>query len=405
METPWHYKFSTRAQTMTSSMIRELLKLTEEPDIISFAGGLPAPEIFPIEAFQKAAQNVLANHGQKALQYGATEGIQPLRQLIAEKFCPPGMNISADNVLITSGSQQALDLLGMIFVNQGDFILVESPTYLGALQAWNPYGVQYISVESDDNGMDTSDLERCLRLGPKLIYALPNFQNPMGVTMSMERREQLIKLADQYGVPIIEDDPYGQLRFEGDHLTPLTVLDQKMRQGKDFSDGNVIYLSTFSKTLTPGLRIAWVIAPDIVIDKLVMAKQAADLHTTTFNQYIAYEVAKDGFLEKHIAKIVEVYRERRNIMLEAFDECMPQGVSWTHPDGGLFLWIKLPEYIDSIKVFKDAVEQKVAFVPGQSFYVDGTGKNTMRINFSNSTPKQIIEGVHRISNSIRKHMK
>ena len=302
METPWQYKFSTSAQTMTSSMIRELLKLAEQDSIISFAGGLPAPEIFPIEEFQEASQRVLSKHGQKALQYGTTEGVLPLRELIAEKFCPPELNLSAENIMITSGSQQALDLLGKIFINQGDRILVESPTYLGALQAWNPYGAQYIPVQSDDNGMVTSDLERCMRLGPKMIYALPNFQNPMGVTMSMDRRNELVRLADLHGIPIIEDDPYGKLRFEGEHLTPLIVLDQMIRDGKDFKDGNVIYLSTFSKTLTPGLRIAWVIAPDEVIYKLGQAKQASDLHTTTFNQYLAYEAAKDGFLEKHIEK-------------------------------------------------------------------------------------------------------
>jgi 2-aminoadipate transaminase len=404
METPWKYKFSTSAQTMTSSMIRELLKLAEQDSIISFAGGLPAPEIFPIDEFQEASQRVLSKHGQKALQYGTTEGVLPLRELIAEKFCPPELNLSAENIMITSGSQQALDLLGKIFINQGDRILVESPTYLGALQAWNPYGAQYISVKSDDNGMITSDLERCLRLGPKMIYALPNFQNPMGVTMSMDRREELIQLADKYGTPIIEDDPYGKLRFEGEHLTPLIVMDQNIRDGKDFKDGNVIYLSTFSKTLTPGLRIAWVIAPDEVIHKLGQAKQAADLHTTTFNQYLAYEAAKDGFLEKHIEKIVEVYKGRRNLMLELFDECMPEGITWTRPEGGLFLWIRLPEGVNSIDVFDDAIKEKVAFVPGGAFYVDDTGHNNMRINFSNATDEQIVEGVHRLSKAIKKHM-
>ena len=405
METPWQYRFSTRAQAMKSSVIRELLKLTEQPDIISFAGGLPAPEVFPIEAFQRASKKVLSEFGPQALQYGTTEGYAPLRQFIADQITQPEFVVSADNVLITSGSQQALDLIGMTFINQGDHILVESPTYLGALQAWNLYGANYVTVKTDQDGMDTADLEAQLRTGPKFIYVLPNFQNPMGVTMSMERREQLVYLADKYGIPIIEDDPYKQLRFEGLHLTSVGVVDTKMRGKSHCNDSNVIYLSTFSKTLAPGLRIAWVIAPQNVIQKMVMAKQAVDLHTATVNQYIAYEVAKDGFLEEHIKTIIEVYRQRRDIMLESFDEYMPAGVSWTKPSGGLFLWVTLPAYMDSVKIFEDAVIEKVAFVPGQSFHADGSGKNTMRMNFSNSSPEKIVEGVRRLSLVIKKHLK
>ena len=405
METPWEYRFSCRAQAMKSSIIRELLKLTEQPDIISFAGGLPAPEVFPIEAFQRAAQKVLAENGPKALQYGPTEGYLPLRQLIADKISQPGFHVKPDNVLITSGSQQALDLIGMTFINQGDHILVESPTYLGALQAFNPYGPAYIPVKSDDDGMDTSDLESQIRKGPKFIYTVPTFQNPLGVTMSLQRRKELVSIADRYGVPIIEDDPYGQLRFEGEHLPNVAALGNQLTGGDDCASNNVIYLSTFSKTLAPGMRIAWVIASDEVIEKMVMAKQGMDLQTPTINQYITYEVAKDGFLEEHIKTIIEVYRERKNVMLEALDECMPEGVTWTHPQGGLFLWVKLPEQLDTVAIFNDAIEQKVAFVPGESFHADGTGKNTMRLNFSNSSPKLIVEGIHRLSLTIRKHLK
>ncbi len=404
METPWQYRFSTRAQAMKSSVIRELLKLTEQPDIISFAGGLPAPEVFPIEAFQRASKKVLSEYGPQALQYGTTEGYAPLRQFIADQITQPGFEVSAANILITSGSQQALDLIGMTFINQGDHILVESPTYLGALQAWNLYGANYVTVKTDQDGMDTADLEAQLRTGPKFIYILPNFQNPMGVTMSMERREQLVHLADKYGIPIVEDDPYMQLRFEGEHLPSVGVVDTKMRGGSHCNESNVIYLSTFSKTLAPGLRIAWVVAPEAVIQKMVMAKQAIDLHTATVNQYIAYEVAKDGFLEEHIKTIIEVYRQRRDIMLESFDEYMPAGVSWTKPSGGLFLWVTLPEQMDSVKIFEDAVKEKVAFVPGQSFHADGSGKNTMRMNFSNSSPEMIVEGVRRLSIVIKKHL-
>jgi 2-aminoadipate transaminase len=405
METPWEYRFSCRAQAMKSSVIRELLKLTEQPDIISFAGGLPAPEVFPVEAFQRASKKVLAENGPKALQYGPTEGYLPLRQLIAEKCSQPGYQVQAENVLITSGSQQALDLIGMTFINRGDYLLVESPTYLGALQAWNPYGPQYVTISTDDDGLDTGDLEKQLRKGPKFIYVIPTFQNPLGVTMSLKRREELVTLADRYGVPIMEDDPYGKLRFEGEDLPTVAALDNKLRGGKDSTVSNVVYMSTFSKTLAPGMRIAWVIAPPEVINKLVMAKQGTDLQTPTINQYITYEVAKDGFLEEHIKKIVEVYRERRNVMLEAFDEYMPEGVTWTRPQGGLFLWLKVPEYMDTVDIFKDAVEQKVAFVPGISFHADGSVHNTMRFNFSNSTPEMIVEGVNRISMVIKKKMK
>ena len=249
-----------------------------------------------------------------------------------------GIEVTPDNILITSGSQQALDLLGKILINPGDRILVESPTYLGALQAWTAYGAEYVTVPMDENGMITDALEDALRSGPKFIYVLPNFQNPTGVTLSLERRHKLIELADRYGVPIVEDDPYGQLRYEGEHLPSVVVLDSEFRNsGEACYSGNVIYLSTFSKILAPGLRLAWVIAPPEVIRKLAQAKQGADLHTATFNQCVAYEVARGGFLDRHVLTIREVYGERRDVMLGAMDAYFPPGVEWTHPQGGLFL--------------------------------------------------------------------
>jgi 2-aminoadipate transaminase len=381
---------------MGSSVIRELLKLTEKPDIISFGGGLPAPEVFPIKEFQAACNYVLENLGAQALQYSSTDGYYPLRQMIAERTARYAVTVSPENILITSGSQQALDFIGRVFINQGDHIIVESPTYLGALQAWNAYGAQYLCVPSDEHGMVTDELEKALRIGPKFIYVLPNFQNPTGTTLVLERRRQLVELADRYGVPIVEDDPYGQLRFEGDHLPSVVSLDSEQRGDHGCYTGNVIYLSTFSKLLAPGIRLAWVIAPEEVIRKLIQAKQAADLNTAAFNQMTAYQVSKDGFLDEHVKHIRAVYRERRDVMLEMMAEMFPSEVCWTHPQGGMFLWGILPEYMDAAEVLKTAIERKVAFVPGQSFHPDNSGKNTMRLNFSYSNPATIREGITRL---------
>ena len=406
MQTPWEYRYAHRMQKMGSSVIRELLKLTEQPDIISFAGGLPAPDVFPVEEFRQASNYVLDHFGPQALQYSTTEGYTPLREMIARHTARYAVEVTSDNILITSGSQQALDFIGRLFVNRGDYIVVESPTYLGALQAWNAYGAQYIPVRADENGMIVDELEAALRIGPKFIYVLPNFQNPSGSTLSLERRQKLIELADRYGVPIVEDDPYGQLRYEGEHIPSIVTLDSEYRgpNGGHYS-GNVIYLSTFSKLLAPGLRLAWVIAPPEVIRKLVMAKQAADLHTPSFNQYVAYEVAKGGFLDEHVKKIRAVYKERRDVMFEMMEEMFPAGVTWSKPHGGMFLWGVLPEGMDAADVLKRAIEKKVAFVPGEAFHPRGGGKNTMRINFSYSSPETIREGVTRLGTTLKELIK
>ena len=403
MQTPWDHRYAQRTQRMKGSAIRQLLKLTELPDIISFGGGMPAPEIFPVDEFKEACIRVLEDNGRVALQYGSTDGYTPLREMIARHSTRYGLDISENNILITSGSQQALDLLGKIFINRGDRILVESPTYLGALQAWNAYGAEYVPVDSDENGMKTEALEEALRTGPKFIYVLPNFQNPTGVTLSLERRYQLVELADRYGVPIIEDDPYGQLRFEGEHLPAVEVIDSECRSANGYT-GNVIYLSTFSKILAPGIRLAWVMAPPEVIQKLVMAKQGADLHTSTFNQMVAHEVGRGGFLDKYVKVIRETYRERRDVMLDALAEHMPEGVRWTHPQGGLFLWAEFPASLNTADMLKDAIEQKVAYVPGASFFPCGGGDNTMRLNFSNANPEKINEGMARLGRVVKKHL-
>ena len=406
MQTPWEYRYAHRTQKMGSSVIRELLKLTEQPDIISFGGGLPAPEVFPVKEFREASNYVLDHFGPQALQYGTTEGYAPLREMIARHTARYSVEVASDNIMITSGSQQALDFIGRLFLNRGDYIVVESPTYLGALQAWNAYGAQYIPVRADENGMVVDELEAALRIGPKFIYVLPNFQNPSGSTLSLERRKKLVEIADKYGVPIIEDDPYGQLRYEGEHIPSVVYLDSQYRgpNGGHYS-GNVIYLSTFSKLLAPGLRLAWVIAPPQVIRKLVMAKQAADLHTSSFIQYVAYEVAKGGFLDEHVKLIRSTYKERRDVMIEMMEEMFPPEVTWRKPQGGMFLWGILPEDMDAAEVLKHAIERKVAFVPGFAFHPNGGGNNTMRLNFSYSSPDLIREGITRLGTTLKELIK
>lgn len=400
MATNWAGLYASRTGGMRSSMVRELLKLTEQPDIISFAGGLPAPEMFPRRRVQEATQHVL-QHGCEALQYGATEGYRPLREMIFRHISRYGIECTLDNVLITTGSQQALDLMGKIFLNPGDKVIVEEPTYLGAIQAWRAYQGEFLTVQTDDDGMLPESLEAALKTGEaKFIYALPNFQNPSGRTMTLERRKEIVRLADQYGVPILEDDPYGQLRYEGEHLPPLIVIDAQSRpNGHEdaLASGNVVYLSTFSKTLCPGFRVAWMVGPGEVIGKMVQGKQGSDLHTSTFSQIIAYETARHGFLDEHVRELRRVYGERRDLMLRLMAEHFPPGVTWTHPEGGLFLWVTLPEGLNSVELLEKAVEHKVAYVPGVAFYPYQGGENMMRINFSNASPEQITVGIKRLA--------
>ena len=409
MSTAWTSRFSQRAKKIKSSAIRELLKITQRPEIISFAGGLPAPDVFPVERFREACSKVLEKQGKLALQYSATEGYEPLREMIARHTSRYGVKAKAENVLLTSGSQQALDLIGKLLINSGDRVLVEAPTYLGALQAFDVYDAQYVCVQSDDDGLRTDELEDSLRSGPKFMYVLPNFQNPGGTTLAEGRRQELVLLADRYGIPIVEDDPYGQLRYEGEHLPPLIVLDREnLRRDNGYSIGNVIYLSTFSKTLSPGLRLGWIVAPPPVIAKLVQLKQGADLHTSTFTQMVAYEVARDNFLDEHIKLIRKVYGERRGVMLEALEEFFPSEVIWTKPKGGLFLWVTLPVGMDCHELFDAALKENVAFVPGDCFYAanghQDEGRRHLRLNFSNAQPEQIREGIRRLGVAIKKQL-
>lgn len=374
---------------------------------------MPAPELFPYQRISEACDEILANSSQTALQYSTTEGYLPLREMLSRHASRYGIHAHPEHILITSGSQQALDLLGKLFINPGDKIVVESPTYLGALQAFNVYGADYIGVPIDEDGIKVDGLEAALRAGPKFIYLLPNFQNPSGVTMSLKRRREVVALADRYGVPIIEDDPYGQLRYEGKNLPPLQAIDRDSKgvrhlgDGGSFTAGNVIYLCTLSKTLAPGLRVAWVVAPPTVINKLVQLKQGTDLHTSAFNQMIAHHAARNGFLDQHILHLRKVYAERRDLMNDLLAQHFSpsSGVTWTRPQGGLFLWLKFPTTVDTRVVLKRAIDEaKVAFVPGSPFFPPETPASESchyaRLNFSNATPDKIQEGILRLKRII-----
>ncbi|MGC1952236.1 MAG: PLP-dependent aminotransferase family protein [Gammaproteobacteria bacterium] len=407
LTTPWTERFAQRTQRMTSSVIRELLKITEKPDIISFAGGLPAKEVFPRAEIKAACERVLDEQGASALQYSATEGILALREMLVRHMGRYGIKVTPDNVLVTAGSQQGLDLIGKLFLNPGDRVLTEAPTYLGALQAWSAYQPEYLVVPTDEEGLDIDRLEEQLRAAPKFLYVLPNFQNPSGVTLSLARRRRLVQLANHYGVPVVEDDPYGQLRYEGEDLPPLVELDAQYHgcaTGEHDFTGDVLYLSTLSKTLAPGLRVGWVVAPHAVIQRLVQMKQGADLHTSTFCQMVAYEVARRGFLDRHVAELRQVYAARRDAMLEALARHCPEGVTWTRPQGGLFLWVTLPPPLHSDRLFEAALREKVAFIPGSPFFPRGGGERTLRLNFSYCTPSVIQEGIQRLGAVIRRQL-
>jgi 2-aminoadipate transaminase len=408
MTTSWEYRYAQRTKGMRSSIIREILKVTSRPGVISLAGGMPAPELFPLKEVEEACVRLLRNNGPDALQYSITEGYIPLREFIVEKMSRYGIVASVDNVLITSGSQQALDLVGRVLIDPGDVIVTGAPTYLGAIQAFSAYQASFASVPLDDDGIMVDLMEpKIIETHPKFMYVLPNFHNPGGITLSQERREKLVSLARQYGVPIIEDDPYGELRFEGEHIPPIVVIDA-MRNGErseGYFKGDVIYMSTFSKTLSPGMRLGWIVAPVEVVKKLVQAKQGADLHTSTFNQMLAYEVIANGFLDEHVREIRDMYRKRRDAMLASMDRYFPQGVNWTQPQGGLFLWVTLPEGIDCEELLEEAVEQKVAFVPGTAFYADGRGHDALRLTFATCPTDMIDEGINRLGSAIARRMK
>ena len=390
--------FSNAAKGMKRSAIRELLKLAQNPEIISFAGGLPAPETFPTDVLAEITREVLEENGAMALQYGATEGDTKLRELIAENYRNDGFDITKENVLITTASQQGLDLLGKVFINPGDKVLVGLPSYLGGLAAFNAYQADMVGIPFDEHGMRSDKIEETLaelkanNESPKFIYVIPDFQNPAGVTMPDFRRKEILEIAKNYNVLIIEDSPYKEIRFEGEHQTSLYALD---------NTGHVLNLGTFSKIFVPGFRIGWMIGHPDIIDKFVIAKQSTDLCTSPFVQKIAAKYIEKGYFSKNLKKTIQNYKEKKEVMIKAFEEYMPEGVKWTNPEGGLFLFVTLPEHIDTEDLFKKAIEKKVAFVKGSVFHCDGSGKNTMRINFSFVSKEKNLEGVKRLAQVIR----
>ncbi len=396
----WNNHFAERASRMTRSAVRELLKLTAQPGMISLAGGLPSPDLFPMERVKEAIEFVLGKAGKRALQYGETEGVAELRDWIARDFSRPEVPLKRENVVITSGGQQALDLIGRVLLNENDKVIVENPTYLALLSAWRLLGVQFLPVRSDANGMRVDKIEPLLQQKPKLIYAVPNFQNPQGTTLALERRVSLVELLRKYDVGLLEDNPYGELRYDGEPVASLLELDARLGTSGDL-DSNVIYVGTFSKVLMPGLRVGWAIASEEVIEKIVRAKQAADLQTGTLSQYIIGEMIRDQFLERHIRVLRQAYRERRDAMLVALDRYFPNEASWTRPDGGMFLMVTLPAHLSASDVLKQALERKIAFVPGEEFHLDGMGRNTFRLNFSNATSDLIEQGIKRLGEVLK----
>ena len=404
MPVQWQQLYAQRSEGMRASDIRELLKVTAQPDVISLAGGLPAPELFPIDEYRRAFEWVLEADGAVALQYGPSEGYRPLRTYLAERLSKFGIECTADDILITNGSQQALDLIGRLMLDPGDAVLLEKPTYLGALQAFNQYQASYMLVPMDEDGMRVDEVERLLTQPTvtgrgtriKFIYAIPNFQNPTGRSLSLARRKQLVQLASHYGVPIVEDDPYGELRYEGERLPTLKSLD---------TTGCVLYLGTFSKILAPGFRLGWVVASPEAMEVLLHGKQPSDLHTGMIQQMATLEVARNGFVEDHVEHIKAFYKERRDVMLCAIEEHFPPEAHFTRPAGGLFVWAELPRHVDTRELLVEAVQDKVAFVPGQGFHPDHTGTNTMRLNFSNVPPEQLREGVRRLGLAIQRRLR
>jgi 2-aminoadipate transaminase len=379
---------------LKASEIREILKLTERPEVISFAGGLPAPELFPVEEMKAVSLKVLEEMGQEALQYSATEGYPPLRKAITERMKVFGIESDPDEILITSGSQQGLDFCAKIFIDPGDVVVVESPSYLGAINAFKAYQCDFVEVPTDQDGMLMEDLEEVLKNTPrvKYIYVIPDFQNPTGKTWSVERRKAFMALANKYDVPVVEDNPYGELRFEGEIPPSLKSMDPQNR---------VIFLGTFSKTFTPGLRMGWVLAEKSILEKFILVKQGADLQTNSMTQRELAVFLDMYDLDAHIEKIKNVYRKRRDIMLKTMEETFPEGVTWTYPNGGLFTWVEFPEHINTRDLMVEAIKRNVACVPGGSFYPNGGKENAIRVNYSNMPEDRIVEGIKRLAEVIK----
>ncbi len=383
------WNFSQRSRQLQSSAIREILKITMRPEVTSFAGGLPSPETFPVEHMRIAFDKVLSEQGKVALQYGPSDGYAPLRAWVADSLSTNSVQIVPEQVLMVSGSQQGLDLLGKVLIDEGSKVLVETPSYLGALQAFSLYGPEFVSVPGDEGGLIPDEINS-LGQGARLLYALPNFQNPTGRTLSLERRLALVEVCARFGIPLIEDNPYGDLSYRNEPLPKMLNMNP---------DG-VIYMGSFSKVLTPGIRLGYVVAPIPLIQKLEQAKQAADLHTAQLTQMVVYETIKDGFLVSHIPTIRKLYADQCEVMLQALATYFPSGASWTKPEGGMFIWVTLPAHIDSTQLLAEAVEQLVAFVPGEPFYAGTPQKNTLRLSFVTVPPEKIRAGIERLGKLI-----
>jgi len=389
--------YADRVAGMQSSAIREILKITQQPDVISFAGGMPAPGTFPVAELKEAINDILTERGAEALQYGVSEGYAPLRVWIADRMQGKGIDCKPENIFISAGSQQVLDFSGKIFLNPGDKVIVESPVYLAAVQAFRTYQAEFVAVPADNQGMDTAVLEqKVAETKPKLIYINPTFENPRGATLPAERRAKVAQIAAAYQVPVIEDDPYGELRFEGQPLPPI----------KSFPGGEwVIHMSSFSKIISPGLRVGWAVADTDIIGKLTMAKQASDVHTNSLAQQAIYRYVSANDVAAHIRRITDIYRVQRDTMLAEMEMHFPAACKWRKPEGGMFIWVTLPEGVNATALLSKAVAEKVAFVPGAPFYAgERAEENTMRLNFSNSSPDQIRTGIRRLGMILRQEL-
>lgn len=388
-------KYAKRMDLFKKSELGEILKLIEEPDIISFAGGLPASELFPVEEMKKVSVKVLDENGEEALQYSGSQGYLPLRNHIAKRMNEKGKtNVKAEDILVTSGSQQALDFAGNVFLDEGDIVLCESPSYLGALNAFKGYKPEIMEVPTDKEGMITEELEKMLKENAKVkfIYVIPDFQNPTGVTWSLDRRKKFMEVVNKYEIPVIEDNPYGELRYEGEFLPALKSFDTK---------GLVIYLGTFSKIFCPGYRLGWTCASKDILQKFITCKENSDLQTSTIGQRELSKYIDDYDLDEHVEKIKSTYKKRRDLMLDCMEKEFPEGVSFTHPHGGLFTWVKLPEKLNAQDLMKKCVENKVAYLPGGFFFPEGNKENYFRLNYSSSKEEKIVEGIKRLGDVLK----
>lgn len=389
------WPIAPHVKNLEASIIREILKISSKPGVINFAGGLPAPELFPIEKLRECIDKAITNYGPTLFQYSLSMGVPELRQILADRATSRGTESRVENILTTCGAQQGIELVARAFIDPGDYILTENPTYLGALQAFNYYQARYTCVDMDHEGIIIDQVEeRIKKYKPKLIYTVSNFQNPTGITMSEDRRYKLVDLATKYNIPIIDDNPYGDIRFEG----------KKVRTLKSIGGDVVIALRSFSKIVSPGFRLGWMNGPEETLKYFEKVKQCTDLHTSTFSQYVLYEFINAGYLEPHIKTICQDYGHKRDVMLETMRATFPEGVKWTEPEGGLFLWVELHKHMSAEKLLPKAIEKKVAFVYGQPFYPNGQGQNTLRLNYCNAAPEKIKEGITRLAELFKENM-